>query len=145
MKIIEMGCFKIIPEDLEQRVYNREKEGWTKGSVGLFGTEKDRNLVLLTTLVLRGHPTIEVFFAERTPNLTEIYLIDPQQPRRMSRTDSLRISPRVFIGRTRTFRFLQSWMEHLCDETVTGRMPNDCLNSEMETAIFSKNGSLEAW
>ena len=142
MKISEMGVLKVFPDDFEERLVQREKSGWKKGSVNLLGLEKDRNKVLLTTMVLRGHPSVEIFCSEKTPSLMEIYVIDPKQARRMSRTDSLRISPRVFIGQTRTFRFLQSWMEHLCDDTVVGRMPSDLIGQEFETSILA---GMEVW
>ena len=98
LKIAEMSCLKIIPDDLSERAIQKEKQGWKRGSVSIFGQEKDRNNVMLTAIVLRGHPACEIFCSEKSPNLLEIYIIDPQQDKRMSNTDSLRISPRVFIG-----------------------------------------------
>ena len=142
LKIAEMSCLKIIPDDLSERAIMKEKQGWKRGSVGMFGQEKDRNNVMLTAIALRGHPTCEVFVSEKSPNLLEVYIIDPQQDKRMTNTDSLRISPRVYIGQTRTFRFLQSWLENLCEDTIVGRMPHDEINKETETSILA---GMELW
>ena len=49
---------------MEEMLGKREASGWVAGSVSLLGNEKDKTSVAMTILVLRGHPTVEVFFAE---------------------------------------------------------------------------------
>ena len=122
---------------MEEMLGKREASGWVAGSVSLLGDEKDKTSVAMTILVLRGHPTVEVFFAEAGPHVVEIFVVDQRVPRLMSRTDSARVTPRVQLAFTRTFQFLRQWCMQLSEDAIEGVMPMDCISKEFRTAILA--------
>ena len=132
-----MGQVKIWPTDLTEALVERERTGWRAGSVKLMGEEKCKITVVSLFMILRSYPYVEVFVSEANEHIMEIYLIDTRFPRNMCRVDSLRISPRVFIGYTRTFRMLERWMDNLDEDVIKGQMPQDAMNKEMETTILT--------
>ena len=137
VKISEMGVVKIFLSDFVEAITEREKTGWRSGSIKLFGQEKCKINVTALFVTLSNYPYVEVFVSEANEHMTEVYLIDTRFSRSMCRTDSLRITPRVFTGYTRTFRNLESWMDELDEETIKGRFLEDAINKEMETSILA--------
>ena len=137
LKISEMAAVKILPSDFVEAISEREKSGWRAGSVALFGNDKSKINVTSLFISLRDYPYVEVFVSEANEHMAEIYAIDTRFPRNMCKTDSLRITPRVFVGYTKTFRMLDRWLSNLDEDTIRGRLPEDGLNQEMETSILA--------